>query len=118
MSDPQEISYLALQPGTSVETSSGASFGTVEHVLQVPELDLFDGIVVATAAGLRFVNRDQITQITASAVKSSLSDAEVANLPAPSGPPVFSVDAFADEGPALSAFLGRLFNRKHWLKED
>ena len=118
VSDPAEISYLALPPGTAVQTSSGATFGTVEHVLQVPDLDLFDGLVVATNDGLRFVDRDQIRQITARAVKCTLTDSEAANLPAPSGPPVYSVDAFADEGPRLSAVLGRLFNRGHWLKED
>lgn len=118
MSDSGEISYLALQPGTPVQSSSGATFGKVEHVLQVPDLDLFDGLVVATKDGLRFVSRDQIRQITTAAVHCSVTDAEAASLPAPSGPPVYSVDAFADQGPALSSVLGRLFNRKHWLKED
>ena len=28
--------------------------GTVEHVLEVPELDVFDGIVLTTSDGLRF----------------------------------------------------------------
>ena len=115
--DDDEISYLALANGTGVQSSSGTTFGTVEHVLQIPELDLFDGIVVATAHGLRFVDRDQITQITTSAVRCALSDEETANLPAPGGPPVYRVDALQDVGPSLTARLGRMFRREHWVEK-
>lgn len=118
MAEEEEISYLALQVGTPALTSSGTAFGTVEHVLQVPELDLFDGVVVATHHGLRLVERGQIMKITTHALHCALSDAEAASLPAPSGPPVEHVDAFADAGPSLTARLGRLFGRQHWLKED
>lgn len=114
----EPISYLALQKGTPVRSAAGQQFGTVEHVLQVPELDLFDGIVVATAHGLRFVDRDRIASITTTAVRCTLSDAEAASLPPPSGPPVYRVDAFEDVGPALTARLGRLFDRHHWLREE
>lgn len=116
--DGGAVSYLALTRGTPVETATGTPMGTVEHVLQVPDLDLFDGIVVATAHGLRFVDRDQIGAITTRAVHCNLSDEEASGLPAPSGPPVYRVDAFDDVGGALTARLGRLFNRGHWLKEE
>jgi hypothetical protein len=33
-------------------------------VLQVPELDVFDGIVLQTAARLRFADADQVADIT------------------------------------------------------
>src|ERR1700758_116798 len=117
MSDEDEISYLALTVGTPVVTSSGTKFGTVEHVLRVRELDLFDGIVVATKHGLRFVARDQITQITSHAVRCDLSDEEVENLPPPGGPPVYRVNALQDVGPSLTARLGRMFRREHWIEE-
>jgi hypothetical protein len=117
MSDDNEISYMALAVGTAVQSSTGTTFGTVEHVLEIPELDLFDGIVVATQHGLRFVDRDQITQITTDAVRCSLSDEEAANLPAPGGPPVYRVNAFQDVGPSLSARLGRMFRREHWIEK-
>lgn len=109
MTDEHPVSYLALQPGTPVESSTGRPFGTVEHVLQVPEEDLFDGVVVATDRGLRFVDRDQILEITNRAVRCSLGDADVANLPEPGGPPVYHVDALQDVGPSLTARLGRMF---------
>lgn len=114
----QEISYLALQPGTPVESSAGTRFGTVAHVLQVPELDLFDGIVVKTPHGLRFVDRDQIASITTSAVRCLLSDSEMAALPAPANPPVETVDPGQDVGPSLTARLGRMFGREHWIERD
>jgi hypothetical protein len=33
-------------------------------VLQVPELDVFDGIVLTTAGGLRFADADQVATTT------------------------------------------------------
>lgn len=117
MSDDREISYLALAVDTPVQTSSGETFGTVGHVLQVPELDLFDGIVVHTHEGLRFVAREQITQITRTAVRCSLTEAEAADLPAPEGTPVYHVDALQDVGPSLTARLGRMFRREHWIAD-
>jgi len=57
MDDSTPISYLALEVGTPVQDSSGKTIGKVEHVLQLPEEDLFDGIVLSTDRGLRFVDR-------------------------------------------------------------
>jgi hypothetical protein len=117
MSSEQPISYLALAVGTPVESSSGRSFGTVEHVLQIPELDLFDGLVVTTESGLRFIARDQILELTTSAVHCALADDEVAQLLPPEGTPTFGVDALQDVGPALTARLGRMFGRSHWIEK-
>jgi hypothetical protein len=111
----EPISYMALQPGTAVASSSGTEFGTVEHVLQDPSLDLFDGIAVKTHHhGLRFVDRDQIDEITTTVVRCTLTDEAVEGLPAPSGPLVLHADPDHDEGTSLSARWGRLFGREHW----
>jgi hypothetical protein len=109
---------LALEVGTPVVSSTGKEFGTVHRVLQLPEFDLFDGISVKTRHGLRFVDRDQITEMTATTVRSSLSDAEVEALPPPEGPPVVEMDVLHDVGPSLTARLGRLFGRPHWKNID
>lgn len=114
MDDGEPISYQALEPGTPVVSASGTQFGTVHHVLQVPELDVFDGISVKTKQGLRFVDRDQITEITTTVVKSSLSDEDASNLPPPEGPPVFDVDVNHLRGVGLTERLGRLFGRPAW----
>jgi hypothetical protein len=108
------ISYMALAVGTPVLSSSGSEFGIVEHVLQIPEEDVFDGVAVKTKHGLRFVDRDQITDITTTLVRTSLTDEEGANLPEPRGTLVLHPDTARDEGPSLTARFGRLFGREKW----
>ncbi len=114
MNEGRPISYMALSVGTPVLSATNSEFGSVEHVLQIPEEDLFDGIAVKTPHGLRFVDRDQITDITTTLVRCSLTDDEVADLPAPSGSLVLHPDTARDEGPSLTARFGRLFGREKW----
>ena len=64
-------------------TATGAEIGTLEHVLHIPEEDLFDGLVVATKDGLRFVDADQVQLITAAYIRSTLDDDAARHLPAP-----------------------------------
>ena len=111
------ISYEAVAVGTPVLTSDGEKIGTLEHVLKVEELDLFDGIVVATGGGLRFVNADQIDVITAAYIRCTLDHTQAAELPAPEGPPVYRVNALEDSGWSLHDILGRLFRRPHWIQD-
>jgi hypothetical protein len=115
--DERAISYAAASPGTPVLTSDGTEIGTLEHVLQVPDLDLFDGIVVATGDGLRFVDADQIGVITTVCIRTSLDQAQAKLLPAPDGPPVYHVDAVEDTGDSMHDRLGRLFRRPRWIRE-
>ena len=112
------ISYMALEVGTPVQTASGTTIGSVEHVLQVPELDLFDGIAVKTKHGLRFIDRDQIAEITTTRVTSSLTDEQAASLPEPHGTLVLHPDPEFDDGKSLTARFGRYFGRKHWLEPE
>jgi hypothetical protein len=112
------ISYEALAVGTPVISSSGTEFGTVHRVLQIPELDLFDGISVTTKHGLRFVDRDQISEITTTVVRCLLTDEEATTLPPPTGPPVLKADVAADEGSSIRAGFRRLFGRLHWKNLD
>ena len=118
MADDTAISYMAAVPGTPVLSSTGTQIGTLEHVLQIPGLDVFDGIVIATHGGLRFIDADQVGQITRSHIQSTVDDAQASQLPPPDGPPVYRVDGLADTGPSLHARLGRLFRRPHWVRED
>jgi hypothetical protein len=117
MDDDTAISYAAAVPGTPVLTSTGTEIGTLEHVLEVPELDVFDGIVVSTKSGLRFVDADQVERITVRSITSRLDDDAASRLPAPDGAPVYRVDALADSGRSLHDVLGRMFGRPHWTQE-
>ena len=111
------ISYEAAVIGTPVLSTSGAQIGTLEHVLEIPDLDLFDGIVIATHAGLRFIDADQVREITRSHIQSGLDDSQASQLPPPDGPPVYRVDALQYTGHSFHDVLGRLFRRPHWTRE-
>ena len=118
MTDDDAISYLAVPSGVPVLTATGHEIGTLEHVLQIPEEDLFDGLVVATPGGLRFVDADQVQVITTSYVRSTLDDDAAGHLTAPDGPPVYRVDTIEDTGQSLHDRLGRLFRRAHWIRDS
>jgi hypothetical protein len=117
------VSYQGVTPGVPVLTRDGTQFGILEHVLEVPEEDLFDGIVVWTGAGgwldrriqrdlsrgeasaarrlellqpqhLRFVDADQVQAITVGYIRCDLSAAQATALPPPAGDaPVFYANA-------------------------
>lgn len=112
------IAYSALPKGTPVVSASGTQFGVVEHVLEIPAEDLFDGIVVSTTEGLRFVDRDQIDDITTAQVRCVLTDEQAQTLSPPDDAPVFRANALQDSGSSLHDRFGRMFRRPHWYRED
>ena len=118
MSEGDRISYQALAVDTPVVSASGTEFGKVHHVLQIPELDLFDGISVTTKDGLRFVDRDQIVEIRTTVVRCSITDDQIGSLPAPGGPAVVEPDLAREEDTSITARIGRLFGRPHWKNVD
>src|SRR5688500_2287609 len=77
------IAYTALQPGTPVQTSDGKRFSTVQAVLVDEKVSVFDGIVVQTEEGPRFVDADQIDTIHPTYVRTTLSPQQAVNLPPP-----------------------------------
>ena len=83
----------------------------------MPEVDVFDGIVIATKDGLRFIDADYVQQITRSHIWCSLDDMQASQLLPPDGAPVYRVDALEDSGHSLHDVLGRLFRRPHWTRE-
>jgi sporulation protein YlmC with PRC-barrel domain len=102
------IAYTALQPGTSVQTSDGHHFATVQAVLVDEKVSVFDGIVVHTEEGARFVDADQVASISTTRVLTTLSREQAANLPPPDGSNVIDIKpprSMADR-------LGRMFGRR------
>ncbi|WP_022901334.1 hypothetical protein [Humibacter albus] len=114
---PTPISYQALTKGAAVFTTDGERLGSLEHVLQDPALDLFDGLAVRTHHGLRFVDAQQVASITTAGVTTSIEESEVAGLPAPEGDAVLDADPDQYQGEGLTAWWGRTFRRSHWLRE-
>ena len=101
------IAYTALQPGTPVQTSDGHPFATVETVLVDEKVSVFDGIVVQTADGTRFIDADQIGSIYTSGVRTTLTAEQAANLPLPEASTLVEIKpprSMADR-------LGRMFGR-------
>jgi hypothetical protein len=113
----RRISYQALGRGVPVRASGGEEIGTVEHVLQVPELDVFDGIVLNTAAGLRFADADQVADITDRYVVLNLPVGEAGRLARPQAAPTYHADPSEDAGGSLHDWFGRTFGRGHWKRD-
>jgi sporulation protein YlmC with PRC-barrel domain len=91
--DGHAISYKVLASGTEVRTSDGEVVGTVSRVLENPREQIFDGIVIKTPRGERFVDAPEVARIAERAVTLSISVAEAAELPEPdSGAPEFRAD--------------------------
>ena len=116
--EARRVSYQALPKGVPVRASGGEELGTVEHVLEVPELDVFDGIVVKTPAGLRFADADQVADITDRYVVLHLPVEEAERLGRPQGPAVYHADPSEHTGGSLHDWFGRTFGRPHWKRDD
>ena len=105
--DDYPIAYTALQPGTPVQTSDGYPFATVQSVLVDEKVSVFDGIVVQTAEGTRFVDAPQIDSIHTTYVRTTLSAAQAANLPLPDGSTLVEVKPARSIADRLRRMFGR-----------
>jgi hypothetical protein len=101
------IAYTALTPGTPVQTSDGHPFGTVQSVLVDEKVSVFDGIVVQTPEGTRFVDADQVGSIFTTYVRTTLSAEQAANLPPPDGSTLVEIKPAR----SMARRLGRMFGR-------
>ncbi|HEX8052581.1 MAG TPA: PRC-barrel domain-containing protein [Thermoleophilaceae bacterium] len=81
------IAFEALERGTRVQTADGEELGTVKKVMIVHEKHLFDGIVVKTGSGDRFVDAPEVDEIFERLVTLKISAAEAAELPKPGANP-------------------------------
>jgi hypothetical protein len=81
------ISYLVLQPGTPCFTSDDEPVGTVKRVLAVPAEDIYDGLILETGEGDRFVDADHACDLYERAVVLDISADQLHHLPAPTPSP-------------------------------
>src|SRR3712207_1091203 len=82
------IAYMVLEEGTPVVASDGAEVGTVRHVLADTAKDIFDGIVIATRKGDRFVDAPEVGAIYERRVELTLDGEAAARLPEHTASPV------------------------------
>ena len=81
--EDHQIGYQALPRGTEVVTSDGVTLGTVERVLDNAREHIFDGIVIKTDKGRRFVDAPEVARTAERAVTLTITAAEAEQLPHP-----------------------------------
>jgi sporulation protein YlmC with PRC-barrel domain len=79
--DDQQIGYKALPRGVPVFTSDGTEVGRVHRVQDNVREHIFDGIIITTKDGRRFVDAPEVARITVSRVTLTIDAEEALNLP-------------------------------------
>ena len=114
MADPEDegraISYKVLARGTPIHSADGERVGTVKRVLDNERENIFDGIVMRTEEGDRFVDAPEVARIAERRVTLTIYAAEAADLPRHRrGPPAFRADVAAGR---LSRLFGGGWRRR------
>jgi hypothetical protein len=108
--DGSAISYKVLRRGTPVWTADGTELGRVRAVLENEREHIFDGIVLRTPEGERFVDAPEVGRITEASVTLTIDSAEASTLPAyQRGAPEFSANPRAGR---LGRLLGGGWKRR------
>jgi len=109
--DHTPISYRTLQPGAAVLSADKQQVGTVKHVLADEAADIFDGLVIDTDSGVRFVDAPEVGVLHADHVHINVDAAGVAALPEPTANPASMVDhGVEDSEGRLQAKLHRAWD--------
>ncbi|TML08776.1 MAG: hypothetical protein E6G41_01375 [Actinobacteria bacterium] len=76
MDDGHAISYHALRRGTVVRSSDGVELGKVRRVEEETRSHIFDGIVLDTPDGRRFLDAPEVAHIAERAVTTTFPAAQ------------------------------------------
>ena len=110
MDDGIAISYKVLAPGTEVRSCDGEVVGTVARVLDNAREQIFDGIVIKTQWGERFVDAPEVARIAERAVTLSIRASDAAELPEHEhGAPEFQANPGAGR---VARFFGGSWRRR------
>ena len=89
--DGPAISYKLLRRDTPIHAADGPQLGTTDRVLENEAEHIFDGIVMQTKDGERFVDAPEVDRITESRVTLTIDAAQAQKLPRyEPGAPVFA----------------------------
>jgi hypothetical protein len=83
--DGHAISFKVLRRGTPVRSSDGVQVGTVRRALEAARENIFDGIVLDTRDGKRFVDAPEVARIAERWVTLTITADEARELPVPGG---------------------------------
>jgi len=83
--DGHAISFKVVKRGTPVRSSDGVQVGTVRRAQETGREHIFDGIVIDTKDGKRFVDAPEVARIAERAVTLTITAAEAAEPPPPGG---------------------------------
>ena len=83
--DGAAISYKVLPRGTPVRSADGVEVGKVRRAQALTRENLFDGIVMDTPDGRRFVDAPEVGRIAERWVTLTITAAEAKLLPEPAG---------------------------------
>jgi hypothetical protein len=92
----ERISYMVVVEGTRVEDREGVEIGTVKRVLADQGTDIFDGLILDTPDGDRFVDAPQVGELYTRVVILDMTAAEAQTLPEPTPSPA-TVDLSAED---------------------
>jgi hypothetical protein len=81
--DGHAISYKVLRRGTPVHGADGVRVGTVRRVQDNARENIFDGIVLDTDGGRRFVDAPEVARIAERGVTLTITSLEARDLPVP-----------------------------------
>lgn len=81
------ISYMVLADDTPVYSADGQALGKVRRVLADSGSDIFDGLIVDTGDGDRFVDAPHVAELYEHAVVLELSAADAQHMPEPTASP-------------------------------
>ena len=74
--DGHAISYKVLKRGTPVKSADGIELGKVRRVQDDPRTNIFDGIVVDTEDGQRFVDAPEVARVAERWVTTTFAAAD------------------------------------------
>ena len=109
--DGYAISYKVLERGTPVVDRDGGEVGSVRDVLENKAEHIFDGLVLDTPGGQRFVDAPEVARIAERRVTLTLDAEGAAALPErdSAGAPTFRANA---RGGRLSKYFGGGWKRE------
>ncbi len=107
--DGVAVHYTAIERGTPVYSSDEVEIGSIRQVLDNYREHIFDGFVIDTADGPRFVDAPEVGRTAERAVTLTITAAEAAALgPPEEGSPNFS--------PGKGGKIARMFGGGGWKR--